>query len=45
LREILTLAGIRGPDGRPVNLLQHGNSVVFRQRTDEFRLPNINLTV
>jgi hypothetical protein len=45
LREILTLAAIEVARGRPDNLLQHGNSVVFRHRTDGFRLPNINLTV
>jgi hypothetical protein len=45
LREILTLAAIEGPCGRTDNLLQRGNSVVFRHRTDGFRLPNINLTV
>jgi hypothetical protein len=42
---MLTSAAAGGPDGSPDNLLQHGNSVVFRHRTDEFRLPNINLTV
>jgi len=42
---MLTFAGLARPDSHPGNLLQKGNSVVFRQRMVAFHLLNINLPV
>jgi len=42
---MLTFGGLAAADSLPDNMLQIGNSVVFRQRMVAFHLLNINLPV